>query len=121
MKRTGDIEEFLLEICIPTFMRPDSLISSVKTILECKDERFMISVSSNKPEPRIQKTFSQDSRVAFNYFEENQGFTKNVQWLLKNCSGKFVMLLSDEDSISALQLSKTLDFLENINQDVYTS
>jgi glycosyltransferase involved in cell wall biosynthesis len=107
-------EEFLLEICIPTFMRPEILISNVRTILECNDRRFKISISTNSVEPKIFDAFSNNPRLKLHSFEMNQGFTKNVKWLLANSSGKFVMLLSDEDFIIPVQLFRILNYLESI-------
>lgn len=105
----------LLEICIPTYGRADVVRQSIISILECSDDRYRVSVSSNKQENSLAEFLKHKKNVKYHSFYADQGFTINVKWLLANADARHVLLLSDEDTISPDQLKRLLDYLEGDN------
>ena len=112
----GD-SSYLLEICYPTFNRPETLIRSVTEVLKLQDKRFNVFVSSNGPEPQILEAFAHTMNFKLHQFATNKGFSINVGYLLKNSKGRFTLLMSDEDTVDWHSLRELLDYLESTDSE----
>ena len=55
----------LLEILIPTFNRNESAEASIKSVLDCNDQRLNLTCNSNGYEQNIEKLRDFDSRVKY--------------------------------------------------------
>lgn len=105
-------EKLLLEICYPTFSREETCINNVLNIMKCSDPRYTVYVSSNGPAPKIHEALGSRKNVRINEFNENQGFSANVEYLLETSTAKYALLMSDEDTINEDELIKLLNFLQ---------
>ncbi len=107
----------LLEILIPTFNRNESAEASIKSVLDCNDQRLTVRCNSNGYEPNLEKFRNFNSRVNYDCFESNRGPKANNLKLFNETNAKFCMLLSDEDSVNNMNYENILNFLENINKN----
>lgn len=110
----------LLEICIPTYGRTSIIMENLSQMLECSDQRFQISVSSNAHDSVLQKFCQGSDRINYMSFQKNTGFTNNVKTLLGSSCSRYVLLMSDEDTIESSELINLLDFLDrNISNRIF--
>lgn len=111
------IDSCLLEVLIPTFNRPEAAIRAIKSVLSIDDPRIRVRCNSNGIEPTLEHFCSQHPNVYFDNFDVNLGPQANVHKLVSEATGKFVMLLSDEDSLDTTGSKQLLDFLEESRAD----
>lgn len=109
----------LLEVLIPTFNRPEAAIRAIKSVLSVDDPRIRVRCNSNGREPTLEHFCSQHPNVYFDNFDVNLGPQANGHKLLAEATGKFVMLLSDEDSLDTAGSTQLLDFLEESRADCH--
>lgn len=95
----------LLSICIPSFNRGQRAYETVLALMNSYyDEEIEVVVSNNGTQNETQEFYAkiealEDSRIKYFAFEENQGFAINSCKVCELATGKFIMLLSDEDMI----------------------
>ncbi|MDR3594097.1 glycosyltransferase [Clostridium sp.] len=133
----------LLSICIPTWNRGHRALECIKSLMKLKYDseiEFLISNNGSKKTTEyydeIEKLSHSDSRITYFKFESNQGFFKNFCNTLKIASGKFILLVSDEDMVVneilpqymsilnsnqtfGVLRSKTKQYYSHINEDLY--
>ena len=107
----------LLEVLIPTYRRPESVILGVQSILDSNDDRVAVRCHSNQHEPSLDEFFSGTDNTIYGNFETNRGPHQNSYKLLADTNAEFCMLLSDEDRICSAQLYKLLDYLQQLSKD----
>jgi|SaaInlStandDraft_1057018.scaffolds.fasta_scaffold01872_9 hypothetical protein len=107
----------LLEVLIPTYGRPESAVSAIRSVLEGSDEKVSVFCHSNGHEPELEEYCLSQSRVRYGSFVENRGPHHNGYTILSGTVGKFCMILSDEDRLDASQLSGLLELLETLRSD----
>lgn len=103
----------LLEILIGTYNRPERVISAINSCLNLEDERILVSCNSNCKENQLNFLINYHPRLRYSYFEKNMGAHANWRKLLKESTGKFCLLLSDEDTVDEKALKNLIDFLKN--------
>lgn len=111
----------LLSILIPTYNRSRELIKNITqliqyiSILQRWNEIEIVCADNNSDDQcreNLRKFFADNKSKIVTYFHsKNIGFEKNLLFLLKNCSGKYVMLLGDDDYISFDYLKLVLEYL----------
>jgi len=93
----------LVSIAIPTYNRADQYLSvAVKSAIAQTYENLEIIVSDNCSSDHtsdLVRTFD-DNRIKYIRHEENIGANNNFNYCLNNSSGKYFMLLSDDDLIA---------------------
>lgn len=95
----------LLSICIPSYNRGQRAYETVLALLNSYyDEEIEIVISNNGTQNETKEYYSkiealEDSRIKYFAFEENQGFAINCCKVCELATGKFIMLLSDEDQV----------------------
>lgn len=94
----------LLSICIPSYNRSELLKRLTEQLLVLKSNKiefvFLDDCSSDKKVIKyLQEVKQRDSRVSVYENEQNIGITKNYYLCLQHATGKYAMLLSNEDQI----------------------
>ena len=112
------MQKLLLSIGIPTYNGSkhikealDSIVAQIKGI-EQEIEIVISDNASTDETPQIIKEY-QSQYPIIRYFrnEENLGFDKNVDLLFKRAQGKYVWLLSDDDTLEKNSISVLLNKL----------
>ncbi|MFM9279960.1 glycosyltransferase family 2 protein [Paenibacillus jiagnxiensis] len=112
-------DNVLLSICIPTYNRGHRALENViQSLNTAYDYELEIVISNNGTRNATVPFYEEikdlpDSRVTYFEFEENQGFYANVVNVCRVASGKFVLLLSDEDLVDPQVLEKIISFLQS--------
>ncbi|MDM5281348.1 glycosyltransferase [Paenibacillus silvae] len=112
-------DRILLSICIPTYNRGhralDNVIQSLNNVYDFELE---VVISNNGTRNETMHSYEEiknypDSRVTYFEFADNQGFYANVVNVCRIASGKFVLLLSDEDIVDTQVLEEIMCFLQS--------
>ena len=110
----------LLSICIPTWNRGHRALESIKELMKLKYDseiEFLVSNNGSKKTTEyydeIEKLSHSDSRITYFKFESNRGFFKNICNVLEIASGKFILLISDEDMVVNEILPQYMAILKN--------
>lgn len=106
-----------LEVLIPTFGRTSSAIRAIRSVVSCDDNRIRVRCNSNGRDEKLEAFCHTDSRISFDFFEENQGPSENFYKLYRESKSLFCMLLSDEDTLLPNEVPQFLDFLEAVEQN----
>jgi glycosyltransferase involved in cell wall biosynthesis len=116
----------LLTIGIPTFNRDqqlkvalNNLAKQLKTLNTSKIELLVSDNSSTDSTIQILKDFSElQNTINFKYISlpENIGFDKNCNQVIKNASGRFVWILSDDDKIYDSAVETIFKTLQNYHE-----
>lgn len=112
----------LLSICIPSYNRGKRAYDNVLHLLKSYyDEEIEIIVSNNGTQNESKEYYDKirdinDSRVKYFAFDENMGFTINVCKICELASGKFILLISDEDLVNFGVFDQIMNIL-NQSQD----
>ena len=110
--------DIVLSICIPSFNRGDKAYNNIINILRSDfDEEIQIVISDNGTENETKEFYNkireiEDSRVLYHRYEKNQGFAINICKCIEIASGKYALILSDEDYINLEQLNYLVNFLK---------
>lgn len=117
-KEYRDNSNVLLSIGIPTYNRGVRALQNVLSILpSLYDAEIEIVVSDNgstvQMEEYKQIAELQDARIKYYKAPKNLGFQANVWKVMELSSGKYVLLLSDEDQVILEQLGHYLTILKN--------
>jgi hypothetical protein len=107
-----------LEILIPTYNRPISVIQTIKSCLAIKDTRLTVRCNSNGFEASLEKFRKFDKRLVYDSFNINKGILANMLFLLNKTNARYAMLLSDEDSLNEKGAKQILDFLDGLPEVV---
>lgn len=92
----------LLSIIIPTRNRQVYCLDSVKSILNDIDEHCEIIIQDNSSDDSLQNMLSvlNCERIVYNYTELPLSFIDNFEKALLSSSGKFFIILGDDDSVT---------------------
>ncbi|MCA1293974.1 glycosyltransferase [Paenibacillus sp. alder61] len=96
----------LLSVCIPSYNRGKRAYENVVHLLQSQyDEEIEIILSNNGTQNETKAYYDkiseiEDARLKYFAFNENQGFASNCCKVCELASGKFILLLSDEDLIN---------------------
>ncbi len=110
----------LLSICIPTWNRRQfldlslrSLKEQLKDIDQSKLELFVSDNCSDDGTDRLVRDYINQG-LPINYFRqsENVGASKNFINCMRNCTGKYILLLGDDDILKPRALKRLIDSLE---------
>ena len=112
----------LLTIGIPSFNRPEAALESTKKNLHARESNdFFILLVNNgsKLDYQIDEIW-QNQQTKFQYikFSDNLGFGKNFIRLIEHCETKYLLFMSDEDSLSNDGVNKLAIFLKEKNPTV---
>lgn len=114
----------LFSILVPSYNRPELLISTIESVLAqtLRDFEIIVSDDASPRGPEILASvqrFVADERFKFVAQPENLGWSGNRNALLKIAKGEFVMFLGDDDLLPIYSLSRLAKHLnENANLDV---
>lgn len=95
----------LLSILIPTKNRIEYTFEVVKHILSLTDNRFELVIQDNSSSVALQNLliengFCNDKRLFYNYTQEELSFVDNFGKAIDNCSGDYVIIIGDDDTIN---------------------
>lgn len=110
----------LLSICIPSYNRCRLLKRLTEQLLTLKSDKiefvFLDDCSTEEEVIEyLQEAEQRDNRVVLYQNEQNLGITKNYYSCLHHASGKYLMLLSNEDQIPSDFEKVVFSLLENGN------
>jgi len=100
--RRGD--NVLLTIAIPSYNRGHRALNGAKELLKSHfDEEIEILVSNNASE-KYQEEYQAiaalpDARITYHQNASNLGYIGNILKVLNRARGKFIMIMSDEDTV----------------------
>jgi len=109
----------LLSICVPTFRRAEIVYKTVQNHLSITSEKIEVVVCDNhSPDHTLALlTTINDSRFKLYTNDKNEGFPYNISRVLKEATGHFVCMMSDEDILNKDAVKQVLnwikDFMEN--------
>lgn len=112
-------ENVLLSICIPSYNRGHRALENVIHLLSSSyDYELEIVVSNNGTQNDTACFYKEieactDSRITYSELHKNEGFYGNLVNVCKEASGRFMLLLSDEDSVDLNILEKMVSFLRS--------
>ena len=94
--------EVLVSIGVPTFNRPDELISCLKNLINQTYKNIEIIVVDNASDEEIIKNLYiseifLDKRIRIIKNKQNIGILKNAEYVLKIANGEFFCWVSDDD------------------------
>lgn len=104
-KENRDGSHILLSICIPSYNRGNRAYENILALMKSYyDEEIEFVLSNNGTENDTKNSYAkikelEDSRIKYYEFEENRGFAINCCKVCEMATGKFILLLSDEDLI----------------------
>ncbi|MDD0838911.1 glycosyltransferase [Curvibacter sp. HBC61] len=101
----------ILEILIPTYLRPQAAIAAIDSVLAAADQRVAVACHSNCPDLELELAAKQRPALRYGSFPENRGAVANFRKMLEESRGDYVMFLSDEDRIDHKHLGSFVNFL----------
>src|SRR5271156_4651934 len=106
-------KNYLVSFCFTTYKRPDILIETIKTILLQTIPDFEIIISDNDPDESGKKvvTVLTDDRIKYFPNKENLGMIRSFNKSLERSTGKFIIMMADDDPVYP-DLLETLFSLE---------
>lgn len=117
MMQNGKYEK-LLSICITSYNRVNELVRCIKSVKTNYSNEIEIIVSEDHSEQRekikstvmaLQKEFP--IKIIFNSNESNLGYDNNLRKLVTLSSCKYILFLSDDDSLLENSLDNFIDLL----------
>lgn len=118
-------QNFLISIAIPTFNRAKELEANLKILCsEISDfevNNVEIIVSDNCSEDNTNEVCKNYiNKPYFSYYKQssNIGGDKNFLWLYQNASGRYILLLSDDDRLLTGQLKHICETISRMQPDV---
>lgn len=106
-------EQPIISICYPTCNRGKIVYENVKHILGYQSDKIEVVVLDNNSTDNTKELISSfsDNRLRYYRNEENIGFTNLVR-ILQMATGKYALLVSDEDSVIHSSLDKLIRIAE---------
>lgn len=106
--------EILLSICIPTYNRADIVYKCVASCLQIEADWIEVAITDNCSTDNTQKVLSEIMDERFRYYRNNENIGyQNLMVCMKNGSGKYCLLLSDEDELIEFDVASLKTFLES--------
>lgn len=108
----------LLSVAIATKNREEFCISAIQSILDFNDPRIEISVSDNSDGTKV-KDFVQSinsPQVKYRYITDKISFIDNFNYALELCTGEFVTMIGDDDTI-LVSMIKAAEWMKGNNVD----
>jgi glycosyltransferase involved in cell wall biosynthesis len=95
------ISEPWASFCIATYKRPDILQKTLQKIADQTMSDFEVIISDNDPEGSAKKIVTRIKDKRFKYFrnQENIGMVRNFNTALQKASGKYIVMITDDDPI----------------------
>ena len=111
---------FKLTIGIPTYNRCDVINGALDSVmaqvsaLNNVDVLVVDNASTDRTKDVVQRYQKQfDGKITYIKNETNIGFAANVDTVVKNSAGDYVLILSDDDALEAGAVKYVLDILSN--------
>jgi glycosyltransferase involved in cell wall biosynthesis len=111
-----------VSVCIPSYNRPKELRKLLDSIDSKESEKIEIVICEDKSPKRFEireevKKFIGKTNYSVNYIEneENKGYDRNLQELIRNANGDFIVFMGDDDEFVPEALDKYMKFLEENN------
>lgn len=117
-------DNILLSICIPSYNRGHRAYENVLHCLSSEfDEEIEVVLSNNGTSNDTKECYDkieqiEDSRLVYFSFEDNKGVALNICKVTELASGKFILLLSDEDLIDLINLKSLLSILREEKEEL---
>jgi len=111
--------EPLVSIIIPTYNRVDLLKRSLESVLDQTYKNLEIIVSddfSTKSNPKLIVKSYNDKRIRYIRTDKNVGTYKNFKFALSYVSGKYLMMLGDDDILGDIEFIKSA--VKKYNSDI---
>lgn len=91
----------LVSFCFTTFKRHDYLKETLNSVLLQSYEYFEVIVSDNDPEQSGREVVESFKDARFQYFanEQNLGMKKSFNKSLERSTGKFIVMIADDDPV----------------------
>lgn len=106
-------KQYILSVVIPTKNRQYYCINAIKQILDVTGGKAEIIVQDNSDVPSLEEQIKalDSSDVVYHYSSGILSFVDNFDYALRLASGKYVMIIGDDDGITsmALQLANWAD------------
>lgn len=111
-------KEIVLSICITSYKRVRELQRCLESIKTIYSQSIEIVVSEDHSEQRdlireMVRIYSDSSKIStrYNSNEVNLGYDRNLQTLIGLAKGKYILFLSDDDSLIECSLDKIIELL----------
>lgn len=107
----------ILTICIASYNHSEKLYKQIVEILANTDERVGVAVSDNCSSDRTHELLSkiQDERFKFHSFDKNEGPVKNYMKALDLATSKYLLFLTDKDSIKTQKIKEFVDKIARLD------
>lgn len=104
----------MVTVCIPTYNRPDLLRQSLQSVLWQSFADFEVIVSDNGSQTDTAAVIAEfgDPRVKLDRLDENIGLYRNLSRALRLGTGKYRMMLPDDDLMLPGNLERKVRFFE---------
>jgi glycosyltransferase involved in cell wall biosynthesis len=91
----------LISFCFTTYKRHDYLLQTLESIRRQTFSDYEVVVSDNDPEKSGKSVVEKFNDVRFKYFanEENLGMKKSFNKSLDRSSGKYIVMIADDDPV----------------------
>ncbi len=124
----NDINEIFLSICITSYNRISELkrcLDSIDSKLE-KEIEIIVSEDCSPKKNEIKEIVNEyiknsKYKVIFNSNEKNLGYDRNLGKLIELAKGKYILFLSDDDSLISEALDKMIDKVKRENPSLVFS
>lgn len=113
----------LISFCIPTYNRPDTLITTISSILNQKEKcpyEIVISDNSETDETaKVIESFQDNPKIRYHRNSTNIGSAANFAKVICFAKGRYVWLMSDDDCLFTGALSRINNLLSKEPKLVY--
>ncbi len=110
------MSDVLLSICIPTYNREHILTKTlIKNLLRCPKEEIQFVICADGPTDKIESMLNQlnDERIILLKNKTRLGIDASIIKSIKFATGKYIMLMSDEDYIKWDSILWVLDIIRS--------
>lgn len=120
-----DIPQPILSICIPTYNRAsclDRLLYCLSLLNESCSASVEICISDNQSTDHTQQlisSWSQKISIKSVVQSANLGASKNVQEVVKLASGRWILIVGDDDSLNLPGFERFMKVLECLNENLW--
>lgn len=112
-----------ISICIPAYNRPKYLKKAIESVLEQTFDDFELIISDDCSPNNLYPVVSEykDKRIKYFRQKNNLGFIKNWNFCLKQCSGEYIKIMGDDDTLLNDCIENQLTGFLNKNVDLVYS